>query len=238
MRWGHSIKKEKVRKDPSFKPEEGAAIEGSSLGLFALLLAFTFSMAAERFEERRKIVIEEGNNIASSIHSADLYPDHIKNQFRSYLKEYLEARIKYFEAGRNPEKIAAAMKATRTLQSKLYSLAITDARDKEMLTRAQIMIPVLQALDEDVTTRENLRIATVPILVYTLLLILCFTSSFMVGYKQPEKKMDAIMMWIFITMTSMAIYLILDLDRPRSGLITNAQANKAIYELRDVFNEH
>ena len=238
MRWGHSIKREKVRKDPSFKPEEGAAIEGALLGLLALLLAFTFSMAAERFEERRKVVIEEGSNIASAVHNADLYPDNIKKEFRNYLKDYVEARISYFEARRNEEKIEAALKATKTLQDKLYSLATADARDKETLTRAQLMVPILQALDEDVTIRENLRIATVPILVYVLLLILCFTASFMVGYKQPEKKMDGIMMWIFILMTCMAIYLIVDLDRPRSGLITNYQANQGIYELRTLFSDH
>ena len=37
MRWGHSMKKKKVKKDPLFKPEEGSAIEGSLLGLLALL---------------------------------------------------------------------------------------------------------------------------------------------------------------------------------------------------------
>jgi hypothetical protein len=39
-------------------------------------------------------------------------------------------------------------------------------------------------------------------------------------------------------MTSLAIYLILDLHRPRTGLITNKQANLAIYELREMFSAH
>ena len=235
MRSGYKLKRKKVKKDPSFKAEEGSAIEGALLGLLALLLAFTFSMASERFEERRKVVIEEANNIASAIHNADLYPDSIKNEFRNYLKQFVEARIDYFEARRNQEKIASALKETRRLQEKLYTIIIEDARDKQVLTRAQLMVPVLQELDENVSVRENLRLATVPILVYVLLLILCFTASFMVGYKQPAKKLDGIMVWIFILMTSMAVYLIEDLDRPRSGLITNYQANQAIFELRNLF---
>jgi hypothetical protein len=238
MRWGHRMKKKKVKQDPLFKPEEGSAIEGSLLGLLALLLAFTFSMAAERFEERRKVVIEEANDIASAIHNADLYSDGVKKEIRNYLQQYVEARIDYFEARRDQEKIAAALIKTSSLQDKLFSVAIDDARNKEVLTRAQLMMPVLQAMDENVSVRENLRLATVPVLVYLLLLLLCFTASFMVGYKQPEKKLDRIMMWIFIVMTSLAIYLIVDLDRPRSGLITNYQANQAVYELRNMFTEH
>jgi hypothetical protein len=238
MRWGHGIKKKKVRKDPSFKPEEGAAIEGALLGLLALLLAFTFSMAAERFEERRKVVIDEANNIASAIHDADIYPDGVRKEFRKYLQQYIEARIDYFEARRDQEKVARTLKTTRTLQEKLFEIANKDVRDKDVLTRAQLMVPVLNAMDEDVSIRENLRLATVPVLVYVLLLILSFTAGFMVGYKQPEKKLDNIMTWIFIIMTSLAIYLIIDLDRPRTGLITNKQANLAIYELREMFREH
>lgn len=50
-------------------------IEGSLLGLLALLLAFTFSMSASRYEARRTVVLSEANNIGTVILRCDLYPD-------------------------------------------------------------------------------------------------------------------------------------------------------------------
>ena len=64
-------------------------IEGSLLGLLALLLAFTFGMSASRYDTRRNVMLSEANNIGTVILRCDLYPDSTRTQLRSYLQQYL-----------------------------------------------------------------------------------------------------------------------------------------------------
>src|SRR5678816_4308391 len=81
-------------------------VEGSLLGLLALLLAFTFSMSAARYDARRAILIQEANNIGTAILRADLYEPSERAAFREDLKEYVETRIQFHEAGFDEQKIA------------------------------------------------------------------------------------------------------------------------------------
>ncbi len=75
------------------------SMESSMLGLMALLLGFTFSMAISKFDTRRQIIIEEANDIGTAVLRADLFPDSIRSLLRADFKEYVEARISYYDAG-------------------------------------------------------------------------------------------------------------------------------------------
>ena len=50
------------------------AIEGAVFGLMGLLLAFTFSGAASRFEGRRQLIVDEANAIGTAYLRLDLLP--------------------------------------------------------------------------------------------------------------------------------------------------------------------
>ncbi len=59
---GYRIGKSRHAHSPDEKDAPVAAMVASILGLLALILAFTFSMAAARFDTRRQAVLEEANN--------------------------------------------------------------------------------------------------------------------------------------------------------------------------------
>ena len=107
------------KKNNEHGTEELGAVEGSLLGLLALLLAFTFNMAVTRFDMRRQVLIEEANNIGTAILRADLYPDSVRNLFRADFKDYVEARIAYYDAKTNQEKIKTALDQANTISTKL-----------------------------------------------------------------------------------------------------------------------
>jgi hypothetical protein len=61
--------------------------------------------------------------------------------------------------------------------------------------------------------------------------VLC--ASFLTGVGQRSSKFNTtILLYGFALMTSMTVFLILDLDRPHRGLITLKQSEQKIYELR------
>ena len=51
------------------------AILGSVLGLLALLLSFTFAMSAQRYNERRQLVVRDANVLDGLYLQSDLLPD-------------------------------------------------------------------------------------------------------------------------------------------------------------------
>src|SRR5512138_2372613 len=69
------------------------AVEGSLLGLLALMLAFTFSLSSSHYDRRIQVINEEANDIGTAILRADLYPDSVRKEFRKDFKQYIETRI-------------------------------------------------------------------------------------------------------------------------------------------------
>ena len=158
------------------------ALEGALLGLLALLLSFTFGMSGARHDKRISVIIQEANDISTAILRADLYPDSIRNAFRKDFKDYVENRIAFFEVGVDIQKVEAVLKETEKLQSRLWSRAADLGRNRENMHQTAQMIPALNAMIDVTTTRTAANIDKVPNVVIYLLLIICITSAFMVGY--------------------------------------------------------
>jgi len=93
-------------------------MEGALLGLLSLLLAFTFNLSASRYDSRRQTIIDEANDIGTALLRTDLYPDSTKKILRADFKEYIEARIEYFEVGNEEKKIQAALNRSSLISKK------------------------------------------------------------------------------------------------------------------------
>ena len=210
-------------------------IEGSLLGLLALLLAFTFGMSASRYESRRSVMLSEANNIGTVILRCDLYPDSTRTQLRSYLQQYLEARIQYFQAGTDDGKEEQALEATENWDNKIWSLVARESKVKDNLVASNQMIPALNAMIDIVTNRNAEKNATVPDSILWLLFMLCLICSFILGFQQLESRNPYLVSIIFALMVCACIHLIIDLDRPRQGLINMKGTQQFMIDLRKMF---
>ena len=210
-------------------------IEGSLLGLLALLLAFTFGMSASRYETRRAVMLSEANNIGTVILRCDLYPDSTRNKLRTYLKEYVEARIAYFQAGTDDTKETNAIKATEKWDGMIWSTVAEASKVKDNLVASNQMIPALNAMIDIVTTRNAEKNATVPDSILWLLFLLCIISSFILGFQKSTSRNPYIISIVFALMVCACIQVIIDLDRPRQGFINMQGTNQFIVDLKKMF---
>src|SRR5262245_60810814 len=84
--WGQK----RLREDPDKGLSGTGAIEGPVLGLYGLLIAFSFGGAISRFDERRSLVIEEANIVQTAWLRLDVLPaadgPPIREEFKSYLE--------------------------------------------------------------------------------------------------------------------------------------------------------
>lgn len=220
--------------------EAGATgrILSAMFGLLAFILAFTFSMSASRYDTRRKNIVDEANAIGTAILRADLYTDEYRSPFRNDFQQYLEARIRYYEAGRNKEDMNKALSAANDNGSKLWSRAAQLSQNPDYFVASQQMIPALNEMLDLSTTRLIGEMARVPDSVVIMLFMLSLACAFYVGYSSAGKAaLDWSVAIGFCLLTSIVIYITLDLDRPRRGFIQLSTSEQAMVELRKLFNE-
>jgi len=210
-----------------------SVITGSLYGLLGLLLAFTFGMSGDRFKERKNIITQEANNISTAVLRTKLYADSVQPLFMANFKPYLEARIKYFAVHRDTVQIAAAMKETDRYGKILFSIAAKNSRIPANLVASNQMIPALNAMIDITTTRFWSEYNGTPASILYMLFSLSVAAAFLAGYTSVGKgKFDWSLAIGFCFLISLVIFFIIDLDKPRSGIITLDTNARAIVSLR------
>ncbi len=211
--------------------------ESASLtGLLFFLLAFTFGMSGSRYDTRRQVVIEEANDIGTAILRTDLYPAPERQLFRNDFKDYVEARISYYEAGSNLQKISQSDSLSQVISAKIWKRAAELSHDPANLAATQQMIPAINAMIDITTTRLAGERARVPESILYMLFVIAIVSAFYGGYSAGRK---GVVDWLveagFCMLVAAVVLFTLDLDRPRRGMINLDTPNEAIVALRKSF---
>jgi hypothetical protein len=203
------------------KPDlDASGILSSLLGLLALLLAFTFSMAGSRYDQRKANMVQEANDIGTAILRSDVYPDTLATAFKKDFKNYLDARIAYFSSERDKTKIALTHKNAAEASGLLWHRATKMAKNKDFFIQSQMMLPALNDMFDSASATNASFISSVPESIVYLLLIFSIVISFYIGYSSGFKKQPEIFFVVgFCMLTCIVIFITLDLDRPRRGTI-------------------
>jgi hypothetical protein len=96
------------------------AMVGATLGLFALLLAFTFGFAAARFDARRQVVLDEANAIGTTYLRAELLAEPHREVVRQLLREYVDVRLEAVRSGM----VVQAIGRSEEIHGKLWAQAV------------------------------------------------------------------------------------------------------------------
>lgn len=229
---GRYLSKDRITSDHTKNPGNAAMVT-SLYALLGLLLAFTFGMSGDRFRQRRVIIVEEANAIGTATLRLQLYADSVQPGFRKHFGEYLEARISYFDAGTDTSRIRVALQQSQKAADSLWSIASAHARHPSNLVASNQMVPALNQMFDIANSRFWSEYNRTPGSILSMLLILCLSSGFVAGHTSVgEGKFDWFMAIGFCALISCVIYFIIDLDRPRAGIITLQDSARAISDLR------
>lgn len=130
---GNLAGKRRAEIDKQKEKAENTTVLGAVFGLFAFLLAFTFSMSGNRYEVRRLNSVAEANAIGTAILRADLYPTDVRIALREDFKAYLQARIDYHYSGADTRKMDSASQMATKMGQMLWSRAVSDAKNASSL---------------------------------------------------------------------------------------------------------
>lgn len=214
------------------------SLEAGLFGLFGFILAITFGMSGNRYDNYRNVMVQEANDIGTAILRSDLYPDSIRMEFRRDFKAYVEARISYYEAGRDIDKMLEYKKEAALITSRIWKRATDMSKQPNMLIPSNQMIPALNAMIDITTTRESTLKAHIPDIIIIALFVLALTVTFVAGFGSSIiRRKDWIIICGFTLLTSLVIYVTLDIGRPMRGLINADVGQGAMVELRGMFEE-
>lgn len=207
-------------------------------GLLAFLLGFTFSMSGNRYDSRREASIAEGNAIGTAILRADLYPDSERIAFREDFKHYLQGRITSISSGTNSEQMIQADASVSLYAARLWKRATQFSHANPSVVISGQMIPALNTMFDSATSNTYSERMRVPQNIVIMLFMLSVISAFFVGYLSVGKgRFDWLLGTGFCLLTSLVIFITLDLDRPRRGLIRLDTSHEAIISLMEQFKE-
>jgi len=212
------------------------AVDGAIFGLMGLLLAFTFTGAASRFDERRDLIVEEVNAISTAWSRLDLLEPGARDEARELLRQYVDRRLEVYRNVTDSDAVAAGLARIASAQAKLWERLIAATREDRSLP-VQTILP---AFNEMFDIGETRRLATEmhpPVAIYLMLGLLVMVSAFLAGFGQSRASRQSMLHLAgFAAVTSIAIYFILDMEYPRLGLIRVDSFDTALLELRASMN--
>ena len=204
---------------------QAQAIEAAMLSLLGLLLAFTFSMAASRYETRKQVVLQEANALGTAFLRAQLFPLPAQTaQLQDLLRQYVSTRLEIYaphtSTATAPAMQQAALVQTAALQRQMWALAAANSRQNPNAVSASLLVTTLNEVidlsETQVTTFANHVPEDILLVLFTLSIIVITMVSYLNGQSGEGKKRFTL---ILAGTISIAIFLVLDLDRPQSGLI-------------------
>jgi hypothetical protein len=197
------------------------AMVGSTLGLLALMLGFTFSFAANRFDVRRTVLIDETNAIGTTYLRADMLPEPHRAEIRALLREYTDARLE----GVRRNDLAKVLERSNEIQQKLWAHAVALGRESPNSIVVGLFI---QTLNETIDIHaKRLLIVTrtrIPTPIWATLYLIAIVSLLGLGYQSglSETSRSPAVFMIAIAF-SLVICLVADMDRPQEGAIKLSQ---------------
>ena len=201
-----------------------STLQSSLLGLLALLLGFTFAMTVSRFDTRKQLVLDEANAISTTYLKAKLLSEPYASKAVSLLTEYVNARITFYNAVHNELNVQEANQKSEQLQNELWSVAREAATGDPKSVTTGLFI---QSLNDVIDLHAKRLIALDNHVPEPIILMLWFVSILALGLTGYSCGLAGSRHFILTTMMALliasVIYLIMDLDRPRRGLIQVSQ---------------
>ncbi len=209
-RWRHARSEDE-------QPTPVGAMAGSVVGLFAFLLAFTFGLAAARYETRRQAVLDEANAIGTTYLRTRLLPEPQRGASAALLREYVDVRVRGLHGGKLDDSVARSQELQDRLWAEAGRAADTD--------RGPITGLYVQSLNQmidlhAVRVQAGVR-SRIPGSIWAGLVALSLLAMASVGYqaglsatrRSPE-------MVVLVLAFAGVMFLIADTDRPGEGFLT------------------
>ena len=198
-----------------------ATVLTATLTLLGLIIAFSFSMAVSRYDQRKNYEAEEANAIGTEYVRAALLPATHAERVRDLLRQYLHQRIRFYET-RNQRQLEHVDRDTAALEVELWS-AVQSAAAVEP---TPVVALATQGMNDVLNTRGYTQAAwwnRIPTAAWGLMAAIAMFCNLLIGYGAHRR--GIILFLVLPLALSISFFLISDIDSPRGGVIRVSPQN-------------
>lgn len=231
---GRRIGARRLAKEGEAAAKGFGAIEAAVFALLGLILAFSFSGALTRFDARRHLIVAEANNIGTAFLRIDLLPADAQAPMRDLFRRYLDSRIEAYRKLPDMEAVKAELARSVKLQSEIWSLAVSSSQTSPTPQAMMLLLPALNAMIDITTTRTEAARIHSPLIIWVMLGALTFACALFAGYDMASRKhLNLFHSAAFAVVLAVTVYVIIDLEYPRIGLIQMSDSDQVLVDLRE-----
>jgi hypothetical protein len=199
-------------------------LESALFTLLALMVGFSFAMAMTRFDARRDVALQEANAIGTAaLRSQELTPQPAATSL-ALLRDYARTRLDIAHNPRSLDRVEAMISDSDELQRQLWRIAMDASAADPRSVGVGLYVQSLNAMIDLQETRLMAGRSHVPDVVFLLLYAIAMVAVGFAGYRigmtGPRGRVPNAIMGVLI---ATVIGLIVDIDHPRSGLVTVSQ---------------
>lgn len=205
------------------RPEDSGdpgLIVSASLGLLALLLGFTVSMAVSRYDGRRAATLEEANAISTFIYRTDLMPAALRHSTLAALDRYVAARISAGRMGESSEALARAHEDSGEAAARMWRYMVAVGPEVPDTAVRILLVESIHEVFGTAMARDAALANRLPPTLVLLLVVFPIASLVLIGYVSGRMVGAHFMASSeLILLLTLVLLLISDLNQPRSGTI-------------------
>lgn len=218
---GYRIGARRQRQGNADVKEHVNGLQSAVLGILALLLGFTFSLSLQRFDDRSQAVVAEANAIGTAVLRAQLLPAALRDETRALLRSYVDLRVRASEVTLDERAALQSLRGeAEALQARLWARA-REAVAGDAVSYAPILFAEsVNTMLDSYSLRESALDRHVPELVLWLMHLTFLMAGGIVGFAAGfAGHRPSLVSLIMVALIVVLVFIILDLDRPRRGLV-------------------
>jgi hypothetical protein len=231
---GFRIGRRRHASSPETSIEVIGTVDAAVFGLLGLIVAFAFNGASDRLVVRRAQIVEEANAIGTAYLRLELLPKSEQPHLQELFRRYLDLRIEVFDNILDPPVSNAALLKSEDLQRQIWSGSVAACQAVPNPDPCLLLLPALNNMIDIGTTRTMAVYTHAPSVIIVILLTLSLIAAMISGFAMARQMQRSLLhMLLFSLVISMAVYIVLDLEFPRTGLINLESMDKVLYQLRE-----
>jgi hypothetical protein len=194
------------------------------LAVLGLLLGFTMSMAVSRYDTRRYLVLDEANALGTAYLRAQVVPQPESTELQDLLRQLVDVRTRYAEGAIDAQRMRKARAETEELQGEIWARATAVAQRDPRSVPAGLLLQALNNAFDVENSRWTAFLSHVPESVIYVNALMGVIAVLMVGYGFGlAGQCHRLSVALLVISVSVVLGVIIDLDRPRSGVIRVSQ---------------
>jgi hypothetical protein len=210
------------------------AVEGAVFALMGLLVAFTFSGAAARFDGRRQLIVEEANDLGTAYLRLDLLPPGPRAAVQESFRRYLDTRLEAYRAiQQGLDVVRAKVAEYQALQNEIWTQAVAGCQQSPQTACAVLLLPALNAVFDIASTRAAAVRVHPPMIIYGMLGVVALACALLAGFSMGAVARPS---WLhvvgFAAILALTIWVTVDLEYPRLGLIRVDDFDQLLIDVR------